>query len=121
MLTGGAQCQFPAFFLESRRLARITGVAHTYLFANDPLTVMNLFTVASAHWADANFAQALAVFDDMHRREPSLRMTSIMRMQMLTWLGRIADACEVAEAAVAENPEDAFARLTTAFRQALLR
>ena len=90
------------------------------LLAIDPLTVMNLFTIAVAHWANADFTQALAVFDDMHRREPALRMTSIMRMHMLARLGRIDDACEVAEATVAENSEDGFARLTTAFRHALL-
>ncbi len=86
----------------------------------DPLTVANLFTFAGSHWADANFAQALAVFDDMHRREPALRMTNFMRMNMLARLGRIDDACSVAEETVGENAEDAFAKLVTVFKHALL-
>jgi len=90
------------------------------LVAIDPLTPMNLFGIAAAHWADANFAQALAVFDDIQRREPAVRFTNLMRMCMLVRLGRIDDACKAAEATVAENAEDAFAKLTTAFRHALL-
>ena len=86
----------------------------------DPLTVANLFGFAVSHWADANFAQALAVLDEMRRREPALRWVSIMRMQMLARLGRIKDACHVAEETVAENAKDAFGQLVTAFSHALL-
>lgn len=90
------------------------------LIGIDPLTVANLLGFAVSHWADADFAQALAVLDEMHRREPALRFTTIMRMNMLARLGRIGDACSVAEETVAENAEDAFAQLVTAFKHALL-
>ena len=90
------------------------------LISIDPLSVANLSPRAFSHWADADFAQALAVFDDMHRREPALRMTSIMRMNMLARLGRIGDSCRVAEETMAEDADDAFGQLVKAFRHALL-
>jgi serine/threonine protein kinase/tetratricopeptide (TPR) repeat protein len=90
------------------------------LISIDPLTVANLLGFAVSHWADADFAQALAVLDEMHRREPALRFTTIMRMNVLARLGRIGDACRVAEETVAENAEDAIAQLVTAFKHALL-
>jgi serine/threonine protein kinase len=90
------------------------------LIGIDPLTLANLLGFAASHWADANFAQALAVLDEMRRREPALRWISIMRMNLLARLGRIEDACTVAEETVAENAKDAFGRLATAFKLALL-
>ena len=89
------------------------------LISIDPLTVANPFAYAGSHWADADFVKALGVFDEMHRREPALRFTSIMRMHMLARLGRIDDACTVAAETVGENAEDAFAQLVTAFKHAL--
>jgi tetratricopeptide (TPR) repeat protein len=86
----------------------------------DPLTVANLFTRAFTHWADANFAQALAVSDDMHRREPGLRLNEIVRMEMMARLGSMEDACRVADETISENPEDAWAWLVTALKHALL-
>ncbi len=91
----------------------------TRLLAIDPLTVMNLLSLAIAHWANADFAGALAVFDDMHRREPALRMSSLFQMHMLARLGRTEEACATAAAAVAENSEDGFAHLMMAFKHAL--
>jgi len=90
------------------------------LISIDPLTVGTLATRAGAFWADANFAQALAVFEEMLRREPSLRWVNMFRAQMLAKLGRTTDACSVAEETVAENPQDVFTQMATALKHALL-
>lgn len=93
--------------------------AGKHLLNIDPLTVANLFSCAFPHWADGNFAQALAIFDDMRRREPGLRLANFMRMQMFTLLGRMKDASDVAEEIMAENPEDALAQLAIVLKHAL--
>ena len=90
------------------------------LVSIDPLTVGNLWARATSFWNDANFAQALSVFDDMLRREPGLRWVNSLRPHMLARLGRIADACSAAEEIVAENAQDVWAQLAQALKHALL-
>ncbi len=86
----------------------------------DPLTVANLFTSAFAHWGDANFSQALAVFDDVHQREPAVRTTGFYQMNILARLGRIGDACKLAAEKVAENADDEIAKVFTLYKHALM-
>ena len=95
-----------------------TAVANR-LISIDPLTVASLLPRAgSLMYGD--FAQALAVFDEMHRREPGLRWVNLNRMEMLTRLGRITDACSVAEETIAEDAQDRFAQHATVFKHAVL-
>jgi hypothetical protein len=95
-----------------------TAVANR-LISIDPLTVASLLPRAgSLMYGD--FAQALAVFDEMHRREPGLRWVNLDRMEMLTRLGRITDACSVAEETIAEDAQDRFAQHATVFKHAVL-
>ncbi|MCX6633839.1 MAG: tetratricopeptide repeat protein, partial [Acidobacteria bacterium] len=90
------------------------------LVSIDPLTVGNLWARATSFWSDANFAQALSVFDDMLRREPGLRWVNSFRPHMLARLGRIADACSAAEEIAVENAQDVWAQLAQALKHALL-
>jgi non-specific serine/threonine protein kinase len=76
------------------------------LISNDPLTVMNLTARVHSLLADSNFAQALAVCDEMLRREPGLPWINVFRLLMLAKLGRTADACRLAEEMIVENRED---------------
>lgn len=55
----------------------------------------------------------------MRRREPGLRMNTIMRMEMLARLGRISEACRVADETVAENAEDVWAQVAIMLKHAL--
>jgi len=89
------------------------------LISTDPLPVANLTARAYACWAADDFAQGLAVLEEMRRREPSIRFINLLRMHMLARLGRSEDACRAAEDTVAENSRDAFAMMVTAFRHAL--
>jgi non-specific serine/threonine protein kinase len=90
------------------------------LISIDPLTVANLMARAGPFWADANFAQALAVFDEMDRREPGLQLVDYFRPQVLARLGRIADVCSTAEGITAEDAQGASAQLAQALKHALL-
>ncbi len=89
------------------------------LISIDPLTVASLLPHAGALMY-GDFAEALAVFDEMHRREPGLRWVNLNRMEMLTRLGRITDACSVADETIAEDAQDRFAQHATAFKHAML-
>ena len=90
------------------------------LLSIDPLTAVNLYPRAAAFWVNGNFAQALAVVEEIHRREPGIRWTNFSRWQFLAGLGRLADACGVAEETVTGDSEDAFAVWAKAFRHAVL-
>jgi tetratricopeptide (TPR) repeat protein len=89
------------------------------LISLDPVPVGNHLARGSAYWAADNFTGALAVFEDMRMREPSLRYVSILRMSMLARLGQNDEACKVAEESLEESNEDAWALMVTAFRHAL--
>ncbi len=90
------------------------------LLSIDPLTEAKRLPRLGSFWAEARFPEALAVLEEMRRGEPGLRWPSLSHMQVLAVLGRTADACRLGEETVAENPEDAWARLATALRHALL-
>jgi eukaryotic-like serine/threonine-protein kinase len=89
------------------------------LISADPLPAANLITRAYACWAADDFAQGLAVLEEMLRREPSIRFINLHRMHMLARLGRSEEACGAAADTVAENSRDAIAMMVTAFRHAL--
>jgi serine/threonine protein kinase/tetratricopeptide (TPR) repeat protein len=89
------------------------------LVSLDPVPVGNHLVRVYACWAADDFTQALAVLEDMRRREPSLRIINLHRMHMLARLGRNDEACMAAEETLEEDNEDAFAREVTAFRHAL--
>jgi non-specific serine/threonine protein kinase len=88
------------------------------LSSNDPLTPTNLLTRAFCFWGNGDFAQALAVYDDMLRREPSLRWINFFRMQMLAKLGRTPEACSLAEEYAAENEWNIGVQQATASKHA---
>jgi serine/threonine protein kinase len=90
------------------------------LIRTDPLTVANQVVLATSHIANADFARAVTVLDEMHRREPASRLSSIFRIQALAQSGRIGDACRLAEETVAENSEDAFAPIANSAKHAML-
>jgi hypothetical protein len=75
---------------------------------------------AFAYWAADNLTGALTVFDDMRRREPSMRFVNLFRMSVLARLGRNDEACQVAAETLDEDDRDAFAQMVTALRHALL-
>jgi TolB-like protein len=84
----------------------------------DPLTPTNLFPRAFCYWGNGEFAQALAVYDDMLRREPSLHWINFFRMQMLARLGRSPEACSLADEYAAENEWELGAKQAMAFKHA---
>ncbi|MRR11933.1 hypothetical protein EG835_05570, partial [bacterium] len=90
------------------------------LVSIDPLTVANLLPRAASFWGDSDFARALAVLDDMLRREPDLQWVHGFRMQMLAKLGRVSEACRVGEQIVAGSALDVNAPIATALGHALL-
>jgi serine/threonine protein kinase len=85
----------------------------------DPLTIGNEFVRGWCIGSEGDWARALAVFDDLHRREPGLRMLTLNRMLELAYLGRTADAFAVADETVAQDPADMFALAVTALKGAL--
>ena len=86
----------------------------------DPLTISNGFVRGLGFGVNGDWARALAVYDDMLRREPGLRFLTLNRMLSLAWLGRTADACRVADETIAQDPGDMFGRAVAALKQALL-
>jgi tetratricopeptide (TPR) repeat protein len=87
----------------------------------DPLTVANLISVGTCHCANGDLVRAAAVFDEIRRREPALRvMSSLFQMNVLARMGRTDDAYRLAEETVAENNDGMFARMMTLFKYALL-
>jgi hypothetical protein len=85
----------------------------------DPLTIGNEFLRGWCFGCEGAWARSLAVLDDMHRREPGLRMLTLNRMLELAYLGRTTDAFAVADETVAQDPADMFALAVTALKGAL--
>ena len=56
----------------------------------------------------------------MFRREPTLRFVNFHRVQLLAFLGRTKEACQLADETVAENATDMFAQIVTAVKYAIL-
>jgi len=89
------------------------------LISIDPLTIRNRFPLGWACAAEGDWAGALAVFEDMDRRDPGIRYGRFHRMFPLARLGRAAEACALADETVAEDATDMFAEAATIFRSAL--
>ena len=90
------------------------------LLSIDPLTATNRFPFGFCCATEGDWTGALAVFEDMDRRDPGLRFGSLQRMFPLAALGRVAEACALADETVAENAGDMFASAVTTFKHALL-
>jgi hypothetical protein len=80
---------------------------------------MNRFPVFVARWMEGDLDGGLAVLDEMERREPGLPFVAVFRPHVLTWLGRIAEACDGIDAFLNKNAEHPFAPILKAFAHAL--
>ena len=89
------------------------------LLSIDPLTVTNRFPLGFCCATEGDWTGALAAFEDMDRRDPGLRFGKFHRMFPLASLGRVTEACALADETVAENAGDMFAEAVTIFRNAL--
>ena len=91
------------------------------LISNDPLSAMNLFARAFCFWMDSDYAQVLAVCEEMDRRAPGQPGLNVFRLTALAKLGQVEEAIRVTDKMIAEDSEGVFGRpFATIFRHALL-
>lgn len=90
------------------------------LIGIDPLNAANLLARGGHFWAEANFGQALEVFDEMRRREPSLGpLINWFWPQLLARLGRTLQVCDAADKITAEGSLHASAQLARILKHAV--